>query len=132
MLRRDLITAEMQKLAQVLARIMGLKLEGNLEEAEELFKESLLKEFEIPEDELLTDSNNEFNTLLNSKEFPAEKLEMLSQFLYADLTLSRQQERNKLVADKLLLIYQMLEEEHHIVSMVNLDRQKKIQQYLNP
>ncbi|MBB2151866.1 hypothetical protein [Pedobacter gandavensis] len=132
MLRRDLITAEMQKLAQVLARIMGLKLEGNLEEAEELFKESLLKEFEISEDELLTDSNNEFNTLLNSKEFPAEKLEMLSQFLYADLTPSRQQERNKLVADKLLLIYQMLEEKHHIVSMVNLDRQKKIQQYLNP
>lgn len=122
----------MQKLAQVLARIMGLKLEGSLAEAEDLFKESLLKEFEISEDELLSDSNNEFNNLLKTKDFPAEKLEMLSQFLYADLAPSRQPERNKLVADKLQLVYQMLEEKHHIVSMVNMDRQKKIQYYLNP
>lgn len=122
----------MQKLAQVLARIMGLKLEGRLEEADDLFKESLLKEFEISEEDLLSDSNNEFNTLLHKKEYPAEKLDTLSQFLYAYLSPSFEPERNKLIAEKLLLIYQMLEAKHHIVSMVNLDRQKKIQRYLNP
>ncbi|MBC8985896.1 hypothetical protein H9X96_08910 [Pedobacter sp. N36a] len=130
MLRRDLMTAEIQKLAQVLARIMGLKLEGKLEEADDLFKESLPKEFEITEEELLYYPNEEFNTLIISKEFPAEKLDMFSQFLYADLTSFQQTERNKLIAEKLQLIYQMLEEQHHIISMTNMDRQKKIQQYL--
>lgn len=124
------MTAEIQKLAQVLARIMGLKLEGKLEEAEDLFKESLLKEFEITEEELLSYPNEEFNTLLLAKEFPAEKLEIFSQFLYADLAPSRQADRNKLIAEKLQLIYQMLEEQHHTISMTNMDRQKKIQQYL--
>ncbi|WGQ12291.1 hypothetical protein QG516_11710 [Pedobacter gandavensis] len=130
MLRRDLMTAEIQKMAQVLARIMGLKLEGKLEEAEDLFKESLLKEFEITEEKLLAYTHEEFHTFLLSKEFPAEKLDMFSQFLYADLAPSQQAERNQLVAEKLKLIYKMLEEQHHIISMTNMDRQKKIQQYL--
>lgn len=130
MLRRDLMTAEIQKLAQVLARIMGLKLEGKLEESEDLFKESLLKEFEITEEKLLAYTQEEFNTFLLSKEFPAEKLDMFSQFLYADLTPSQQTGRNKLIAEKLQLIYKTLEEQYHIISMTNMDRQKKIQQYL--
>lgn len=130
MLRRDLMTAEIQKLAQILARIMGLKLEGKLEESEDLFKESLLKEFEITEEKLLAYTQEEFNTFLLSKEFPAEKLDMFSQFLYADLTPSQQTGRNKLIAEKLQLIYKTLEEQYHIISMTNMDRQKKIQQYL--
>lgn len=124
------MTAEIQKLAQVLARIMGLKLEGKLEESEDLFKESLLKEFEISEEDLFSSSGKEFNTLLLKKEFPAEKLDMLSQFLYAELAPSTESERNRLIAEKLLIIYQALEEQHHIISMMNMDRQKKIQQYL--
>ncbi|WP_316823178.1 hypothetical protein [Pedobacter gandavensis] len=132
MLRRDLITAEIQKLAQVLAKIMGLKFEGKLEESETLFKESILKEFEITEEDLLTISNHEFNSLLFSRDFPAEKLDMLSQFLYADITPISKTHRNALIAEKLLTIYEMLEEQHRIISMINLDRQKKIQQYFNP
>lgn len=124
------MTAEIQKLAQVLARIMGLKLEGKLEESEDLFKESLLKEFEITEEKLLAYTQEEFNTFLLSKEFPAEKLDMFSQFLYADLTPSQQTGRNKLIAEKLQLIYKTLEEQYHIISMTNMDRKKKIQQYL--
>lgn len=126
------MTAEIQKLAQVLARIMGLKLDGKQEESEDLFKESLLKEFEISEEDLLSSSNSTFDMLLDKSAFPTEKLDMLSQFLYADLTPSHQPERNKLIAEKLLLIYKMLEEKHKIINMTNLDRQKKAQQYLNP
>lgn len=130
MFRRDLMTAEIQKLAQILARIMGLKLDGKLEESEDLFKESLLKEFELSEENLLSNSNSTFIEFLNKSSFPAEKLDMLSQFLYPDLSPCHKQERNKLVAEKLLLIYKMLEEEHRIVNMTNLDRQKKAKQYL--
>lgn len=131
MYRKDLITAEIQKLAQVLARIMGLKLEGKQEEAEELFLESLLKDFGITEEQLFSKQNNEFETLITDSAIPAEKLEMLSQFLYAEFNPSLPSERNEALAEKLIFIYQTLEVKHRIVSMINLDRQKKVQQHLN-
>lgn len=131
MYRKDLITAEIQKLAQVLARIMGLRLEGKQEEAEELFLESLLKDFGITETQLFSKQNDEFGTLITDSALPAEKLEMLSQFLYAEFNPSLPSERNEALAEKLILIYQTLEVKHRIVSMINLDRQKKVQQYLN-
>lgn len=130
MYRKDLITAEIQKLAQVLARIMGLKLEGKLEEAEDLFRESLLKDFGITEEQLFSKQNDDFEALLTDSAFPAEKLEMLSQFLYAELDPSQSSDKNEALAEKLNLIYQTLEVKHRIVSMTNLDRQKKVQQYL--
>ena len=130
MYRKDLITAEIQKLAQVLARIMGLRLEGKLEEAEDLFRESLLKDFGITEEQLFSKQNDDFEALLTDSAFPAEKLEMLSQFLYAELDPSQSSDKNEALAEKLNLIYQTLEVKHRIVSMTNLDRQKKVQQYL--
>lgn len=132
MYRKDLITAEIQKLAQVLARIMGLKLEGKLEESANLFRESLWKDFGITEENLFSKQQEGFEASLNDSTFPAEKLEMLSQFLYSEFDPSLTSDKNEALAEKLNLIYQTLEVKHRIVSMTNLDRQKKVQQYLNP
>lgn len=131
MLRRDLITAEIQKLAQVLARIMGLKLEGKLTEADDLLMESLVNNFGITPEQLFSSNSSEFETLLIEKEFPAEKLEMLNQFLYAQFDPSVITPRNDSFAEKLYLIYHLLETKHHIINLTNLDRQKKVNQYLN-
>lgn len=131
MLRRDLITAEIQKLAQVLARIMGLKLEGKLAEADGLLIESLANDFGITPEELYSSSSDEFDVLLTEKAFPAEKLEMLSQFFYSQFDPSVINSRNDSFAEKLSLIYRILETKHHIVNMTNLDRQKLVDQYLN-
>jgi hypothetical protein len=131
MLRRDLITAEIQKLAQVLARIMGLKLEGKLAEADDLLMESLANDFGITPEELYSSSSGEFDELLTEKAFPAEKLEMLSQFFYSQFNPSVINPRNDSFAEKLSLIYRVLETRHHIVNMTNLDRQKLVDQYLN-
>ena len=131
MLRRDLITAEIQKLAQVLARIMGLKLEGKLAEADDLLMESLVNNFGITPEELFSSNSSEFEALLTEKEFPAEKLEMLSQFLYSQFDPSVLNPRNDSFAEKLHLIYYLLETKHHIINMTNLDRQKLVHQYLN-
>jgi len=128
MYRRDLITAEIQKLAQVLAKIMGLKLEGKLEEAEQLFKETIKGNFALPL-EILEDENSlKFENWLNESDFPPEKLDSLSEFLYYELGVSN--ERNKIIAPKLNLIYQTLANKHKIVHLVNMHRQNIIQQYL--
>ena len=128
MYRRDLITAEIERLAQVLARIMGLKLESKLAEAELLFQQTLEGSFGLSTD-LLSDLDlSSFEMWLSTSELSAEKLDSLSEFLYYELGVSK--ERNQLIAPKLNLIYNELSEKHKIVHLVNLHRQKTIQQYL--
>ena len=128
MYRRDLITAEIERLAQVLARIMGLKLESKLAEAEVLFKQTLEESFDLSA-EMVSDSNSSaFEDWLAQSTFSPEKLDSLSEFLYYELGVS--DERNRLISPKLDRIYNELSEKHKIVHLVNLHRQKTIQQYL--
>lgn len=128
MYRKDLITAEIQKLAEVLARIMGLKLEGKLTDAQVMFDETMTRSFNLPIDVLESRNLPAFDTWLNSANLSPEKLDSLSEFLYYELGLS--EERNKLIAPKLNSIYQFLSERHKIVHLVNFHRQETIQQYL--
>jgi hypothetical protein len=128
MYRRDLITAEIQKLAQVLARIMGLKLEGKLTEANKLFDETMESGFQLPKEILEQEDLTVFENWLKNSNLPPEKLDSLSEFLYYELGVS--QEKNQMIAPKLNLVYQYLSDQHKIVHLVNLHRQKTIQQYL--
>ena len=128
MYRRDLITAEIEKLAQVLARIMGLKLELKLDEAELLFNETMLNSFSLSTAILYNKDNSSFEKWLNESDLPAEKLDSLSEFLYYQLGTSIEQ--NQIIAPKLNQIYEHLSNKHKIVHLVNMHRQKIIQQYL--
>lgn len=130
MYRRDLLTAEIQKLAQALARIMGLKQQGKLEEAENEIDDLLENDFGILFTDLLSCSGTDFAEFLTQKKFPSEKLDMFSQILYLKFNSPMVNDENKSVAEKLQLIYQILEKEHHVVNMINLGRQKSIEQYL--
>lgn len=128
MYRRDLLTAEIERLAQVLARIMGLKLEGDLAQAGLLFNETITNSFKLPTDILENNDIDIFEKWLSETDLPAEKLDTLSEFLYYELGISA--ERNKLIAPRLNLIYKVLAEKHKIVHLVNFHRQEIIQQYL--
>ncbi len=128
MYRKDLITAEIEKLAQVLARIMGLKLESRLAEAEVLFQQTLEDSFGLPVQLLSNSDSTSFDDWLNMDTLSAEKLDSLSEFLYDELGTS--ETKNQLIAPKLNLIYEFLSNKHKIVHLVNLHRQKTIQQYL--
>jgi len=128
MYRKDLITAEIQKLAEVLARIMGLKLEGKLEDAQSVFNDTMEKSFLLPVEILESDDFRIFESWLDAGNLSPEKLDSLSEFLYYELGTSA--ERNQTIAPKLNLVYQFLADKHKIVHLVNLHRQKTIQQYI--
>ncbi len=128
MYRKDLITAEIEKLAQVLARIMGLKLEGDLANANQLFNETITNSFQLPTEILESNDISTFEKWLSETDLPADKLDSLSEFLYYELGIST--ERNSLIAPRLNLIYTVLAEKHKIVHLVNFHRQEIIQQYL--
>jgi len=128
MYRKDLITAEIQKLSAVLARIMGLKLEGKLEDAKVIFDETMEKSFHLSTDLINGNDFSAFENWITLSDLAPEKLDLLSEFLYYELGLS--EARNKAIAPKLNLVYQFLADKHKIVHLVNLHRQKTIQQYL--
>ncbi|SFG67627.1 hypothetical protein [Pedobacter insulae] len=126
--KRDLITAEIEKLAQVLARIMGLKVELKLAEASLLFQQTLEHSFSLPTDILTNPDLAPFEAWLETSDLPAEKLDSLSEFLYYELGIS--DEKNHIIAPKLNLIYEQLSNKYKIIHLVNLHRQKTLQQYL--
>ena len=64
MFRKDLMTSEMQKLAQALARIFGLRIEGFILEADEIIKQTLEDDFKLTFDELENLTNGEFDSYL--------------------------------------------------------------------
>jgi len=128
MYRRDLLTAEIERLAQVLARIMGLKLEGDLAKAGLLFNETIANAFKLPVEILEDNDITKFEKWLVETDLTAEKLDSLSEFLYYELGVSS--EKNKIIAPRLNLIYKVLAEKHKIVHLVNFHRQEIIQQYL--
>jgi hypothetical protein len=131
MYRRDLLTAEIQKLAQALARLMGLKQLGKLEEVDKGVDELLENDFGILFSDLINCSPDDFEAFLQQQNFPSEKLDMFSQLLYIKFNAENLTKENISLAEKLKLIYQTLEIKHHVVNMINLGRQKSITQYLN-
>lgn len=130
MYRKDLITSEIERLAQVLAKIMGLKVELRLKEAEILFDETLLAGFGLPKSLLLAIDVEPFLAWLEQANLAPEKLNTLTDFLFSELDFERNPIISQLYAQKLNLIYQFLVDRHQIVHLINMGRQKYIQQYL--
>lgn len=130
MYRKDLITSEIEKLAQVLAKIIGLKTELKLKEAEDLLNETLQSSFGL-EKSLLFDIDKEpFSNWLDSANLNAEKLNSLTDFLFSELDFEQNPINSQLLAQKLNLVYHFLSDKHQIVHLINLGRQKYIQQYI--
>lgn len=130
MYRKDLITSEIEKLAQVLARIIGLKTELKLKEAEGLLNETLQSSFGLDKSLLFDIDIQPFSDWLNSANLNAEKLNSLSDFLFSDLDFEQNPINSQLLAQKLNLVYQFLSDKHQIVHLINLGKQKYIQQYI--
>lgn len=130
MYRRDLITAEIEKLAQVLARIIGLKQDGDFVASDELLQQTLASSFGLKPETLYASEPDAFGLWLEQSDWPAEKLDMLGQFLFNEIDPNGEPLANKLLATRLVLVYQTLASKHHMVHLANLKRQDSIQQYL--
>ena len=131
MIRRDFIQAEIEKIAKALAKIMGLKEASNLQEADELINKSLLNDFDLKADDLLLLDEKQFKKLLADRKYLPQKLDLLSQFLLESVSPFQPNPKTFHLLDHILLIYQLLEQEHHTQSFENLSRKQNIIQFLN-
>jgi hypothetical protein len=123
--------AEIQKLAEVLARILGLKNENKLDAAEDLLKATVAESFGLDVDRLRDISTRDFETILTNKNYSSEQLNMLGQYLFESVYPFEDVPETDIMLHKVLLIFRLLEEEHHIQSFENLSKREMIDRFLN-
>ncbi len=130
MVRRDFLQAEIDKLVQALAKIAGLKQAGNKQEAEVLINKYLHDDFDLKPDELLLLNPDQLKELLAVKNYPAQKLDLLSRFLLESVSPFQPKPETITILNHVLTIYTLLEQAHHTQSLDNLNRQQNIIQFL--
>ena len=129
-MHRDILVDGIEKLAIVLAKLMGFKKEGKASEFTQLAENTILKEYDISLLELLGLTLEEFEASLSGKNYNAEKLDLLAQLLYLKsepLTVSAE---TQLSLKKILLIFDQLEQKHRWQSFENINKRNHIYQFL--
>jgi hypothetical protein len=131
MFKKDLIEKEIQKLAQVLAKIIGLKNEGNVDEATDLSFQTKQVDFGLSKDYLEKNSIEEFEDWLNRQELSVEKLNLLGSIMFESVYPFLETEETMQVLHKTALVLNRLETEYHQQSFENLHRREQIDKFLS-
>jgi hypothetical protein len=131
MYQRDYLLNEARKFAQLLARLMGLKSEGKEEEFAQEFNQALQDEYDIELEALVGLSQQDFKVRLQEAAYSAEKLNALSQMLYVFAQPFAPTGDVALLLEKVLIIFDILEQKHHYDSFENIDKRNTIYRFLN-
>src|SRR5471030_171941 len=126
MYQRDYLLTETRKLAQLLAKLMGLKVEGDHREYVRQFNDVLQDEYNIELEKLIELNGDELMTCLNSAGYSAEKLNALAQMLYVFTEPFKLDDQTELILRKVLIIFDLLEQHHHYQSFENIDKRNII------
>ncbi|HWK99525.1 MAG TPA: hypothetical protein VNQ55_06245 [Parapedobacter sp.] len=126
MLKRDSLTAIMQQLSHTLAKVKRLIVEEQHIEALSTLESILGEYFGTSITDLLETPANVFRQHLDQVDFLPEELSLLADFLDTAAGMREQDaDRNKLW-EKVLLIYDVLEQEHKVVSFAHIARRAAI------
>ncbi len=123
--------AAIQKLAQVLAKVLKLKSQGDVDEALQLSQNTLKDVFALDPAIIQDLSVEDFDRDIKSKNYETEKLDLLAQFLFESVYPFNTIPDTHTVLHKVLVIYNILEREHHTLSMENFSRREMIDNFLN-
>jgi len=131
MFQRDFIMNEARKFALILAKLLGLKAEGEYEEYLKYFNEVLDEEYNAELEDLLNLDEEDFKKRLIDAGYTAEKLNALSQMLYVFAEPFTPGEETSALLKKVMVIFNLLETEHHYESFDNITKRNVIHQYFN-
>lgn len=107
MLRSDLLTSEIKKLAMVLARIIGMKIEDP-DQRFTVFENEANKHFKVTLSELLEDPEASLSENLKLRNMQAEQIDMLSKFVM-HMWLAKPESKYRTL---ILKLYDLLETEY--------------------
>lgn len=131
MIRKDFVEAEIQKLAQVLARILGLKNDGNVDEGIEGAFEALNDSFGLSREDLEQTSVEDFQASLEGQSYSPEKLNLMAQLMFETVYPFQEVEETFLILHKTAAVLNLLENVHHQQSFENIARREQINTFLN-
>lgn len=131
MFQRDFIMNEARKFALILAKLLGLKAEGEYEEYLKYFNEVLDEEYNEELAELIKLNDEDFKTRLIKAGYTPEKLNALSQILYIFAEPFTADEETSALLKKVMVIFDLLETEHHYESFDNITKRNVIYKYFN-
>ena len=128
---RDYILNEIEKLALVIARLMGLKTAGKDDEFIHLADSTLLHEYNIHLEELLELTTEGFERILEKENYSADKLDALAQLLFLHSEPFVANPETLLSLQKVLIIFDQLEQKHHRQSFENINKRNRIYEFMN-
>jgi hypothetical protein len=131
MYSKDYLLNETERLARLVAKLLGLKSRADQEqEVQQVYKNTLVDEFGLTEEEMFLLTPEAFKEWLQHKSFNAAKLDALAQLLYYYTKPFEADAETLAQLQKVLLIFDMLEREHHQQSFDNLSKRSIIQHYI--
>lgn len=129
--RRDYFLNETQRLAQIIAKLLGLKnTADSAEEALLVYTHAITNEFAITDAELQQLSLEGFKQWLVGEDFSAVKLDTLAQLLQHRAQPYKPDTETITLLQKVIVIFDMLEQQHHQQSFENIGKRALIQQYI--
>lgn len=130
MYQRDYLLTEARKLTLLLAKLMGLKAEEEYDEYVRQFNDALQDEYDVELEKLLNLNEAEFIIFIKSAGYSAEKLHALAQMLYVFAEPLKIDNETGLTLRKILIIFDLLEQQHRQLSFENIEKRKIIYKHL--
>jgi hypothetical protein len=127
---KDYILNELEKLTLILARLAGFKEEAKPDEFIQLADTTLQNEYNIKLQALLQLSNPDFELLLEKQNYYPDKLDALAQLLYMYQQPFTPDPETLVTLQKILTIFDRLEQKHHRSSFENINKRNTIYQFL--
>jgi hypothetical protein len=130
MYRKDYFLNEIEKIALVRARFMGLKADGKADEFIQLADTTMLNEYGVPLPELLKLTIEDFETLLEEENYNADKLDALAHLIYLLAHPFTADPECLLMQKKVLVVFDLLERKYHRQSFENITKRNSIYQFI--
>lgn len=130
MLKRDSLTAQMQQLSHVLAKVKRLVLEDREADAANEVYAVLKDYYELSHNDILWNSQDEFSNYLLKKVSHAEELSYLARFLDELAGTLDDEQQRRAIWEKVILLLDLLEEQYHTISFEHISRKQILKQGL--
>lgn len=132
MLKRDSLTAQMQQLSHTLAKVKRLVVDGEIVEANKTIDEVLDRYYGTGVADLLDTSIALFRKQVNQQQFAAEELARLADFIDMGAELEPDESHQRTLWQKVMVLYDVLEEDHQTVSFDHIIRRATLAQRIDP
>ncbi|HEX8020606.1 hypothetical protein [Mucilaginibacter sp.] len=129
-MQKDFILREIEKIVYSITRLVGLKNAANPEAFIQHADQFLQDEYDLKLPELLELSIEDFDLLLDERNYSADKLDALAQLLHMYYEPFVANDETLAALQKIISIFNRLEKDHHRTSFENINKRNAIYQFL--